>query len=294
MLLLPRHSCRGEPERQAQLTQLDDVESCASGLRDVAWAGHLGGYGGRGRRTALHHAPTGAFGVGDDIGGGAASAARPRLGGAMMHFFSGVGGGGAVLDRGDRGDRHRLRHHGCGATLATARGVFAATTERGSGAGLGSDPAAPGTPGAAAGCGGDGEGGSGGVDGGAGDVHEDEDENENEAPTCRFCFEEADDVGTRGGDLIHPCACSGSQAYVHTRCLDTWQDTAVDGGLRCQVCRQLFKVPPKPWLEALWSRLQRFVRRRAGRVCFIHVKSPFFRSRTKRLLGLLLDLRGII
>lgn len=195
-----------------------------------------------------------------------------------MMRFSGVGGGGgslnwggAVLDRGDRGDRHDLRHYDCGATLATTRGVFAAATVRGAEPGPGSDP---GAPGAAEGCSGDGKGSSGGVDGGAGDIDENENENENEAPVCRFCFEEADDVGARGGNLIIPCACSGSQAYIHTRCLHTWQNTAVDGGLRCQVCCELFKAPPKPWLDAAWNNLQRIVRRRAGRFYFIYKIGP--------------------
>ena len=48
-----------------------------------------------------------------------------------------------------------------------------------------------------------------------------------EAPSCRFCFE-----GPAFGALISPCACSGTQAHVHIKCLRRWQRTtrSADGG----------------------------------------------------------------
>lgn len=39
--------------------------------------------------------------------------------------------------------------------------------------------------------------------------------------TCRVCFESSD---TRS-DFIAPCACNGSQRFVHRHCLNTWLHT---------------------------------------------------------------------
>jgi hypothetical protein len=60
-------------------------------------------------------------------------------------------------------------------------------------------------------------------------------------PSCRFCFE-----GPGAGALISPCACSGTQAHVHIKCLRRWQRTtrASDGGRTCHVCRRMFLAPP--------------------------------------------------
>ena len=65
--------------------------------------------------------------------------------------------------------------------------------------------------------------------------------------TCRICFESTSDAPD--DPLVAPCACSGSQKYVHVLCLRKWQAhqrlTAAsareaDGGrkrvLRCDVC----------------------------------------------------------
>jgi hypothetical protein len=194
-LLLLRDSCRA----RCQLTQpnffLEQMGVAAStATARAGWGGkHLagGGYGGGRGRKACHHIRTGAFGVGDDLGGSVAAAAR--RGGSVVDWR------GAVLEgEGDRGDPHHRRHYYCGATLATIRRVCAATV---GGAGLGA---------AAAGYSGDGGGGKAAAAAAA-----------DEAPVCRFCLEEAE-VGVRGGNLITPCACSGSQAHIHARCLRTW------------------------------------------------------------------------
>ena len=244
--------------------------------------GHLGGGGGgvRGRRgtAALHHhAPTGAFGVGDDLGGGAASAARPVLGAAAVMMMTRVGGGGGgggsddgLVDWWGGGDdpplNHLRGHYDCGATTTTplARIRRACTVTVRGGAGLGGAAAAATT--AAEGCDADGKGlksdsdedalktrknGGDSVAGPAGKASATTtDEETEETPVCRFCFEEADVTArgrARGGNLITPCACRGSQAYIHARCLRAWQNTATDGALRCQVCRQIFQTPPKTW-----------------------------------------------
>jgi len=49
--------------------------------------------------------------------------------------------------------------------------------------------------------------------------------------TCRFCLQ-----SEPASDLISPCACSGSAAWVHNCCLSRWRRS---GGIRkvCEVCR---------------------------------------------------------
>ena len=67
-----------------------------------------------------------------------------------------------------------------------------------------------------------------------------------EVPSCRFCFE-----GPAFGALISPCACSGTQAHVHIKCLRRWQRTtrSADGGRTCQVCCRMFLAPPLSFYE---------------------------------------------
>jgi len=78
-----------------------------------------------------------------------------------------------------------------------------------------------------------------------------------EAPSCRFCFE-----GPAFGALISPCACSGTQAHVHIKCLRRWQRTtrSADGGRTCQVCCRMFLAPPLSFYErsalAAWRAAQ--------------------------------------
>mmetsp|Transcript_5568 Transcript_5568/g.13855 ORF Transcript_5568/g.13855 Transcript_5568/m.13855 type:complete len:199 (-) Transcript_5568:127-723(-) len=67
---------------------------------------------------------------------------------------------------------------------------------------------------------------------------EEDEEEAGDAPACRFCYDGTDARVHEA--LIVPCKCSGSQAYVHVRCLKTWRNVAVDGGLKCQVCREAF------------------------------------------------------
>lgn len=64
-------------------------------------------------------------------------------------------------------------------------------------------------------------------------------------PPCRFCLERKS-LSKRGGELISPCACSGTQARVHVKCLLRWQATCRDGGGTCQVCHHLFRAPLRP------------------------------------------------
>ena len=82
-----------------------------------------------------------------------------------------------------------------------------------------------------------------------------------EAPSCRFCFE-----GPAFGALISPCACSGTQAHVHIKCLRRWQRTTrlADGGRTCQVCRRMFLAPPLSFYERSARAAWRAARARAA------------------------------
>ena len=61
---------------------------------------------------------------------------------------------------------------------------------------------------------------------------------------CRVCFED--------GELIAPCACTGTQQWIHEQCLRQWQRSLLglrDAGhraSRCSVCTTLFALPPPP------------------------------------------------
>ena len=50
-------------------------------------------------------------------------------------------------------------------------------------------------------------------------------EEEEEEPHCRYCFMGADEADK--GKLCSPCACSGSQAFVHLQCLQRWQSSTL-------------------------------------------------------------------
>jgi hypothetical protein len=72
-----------------------------------------------------------------------------------------------------------------------------------------------------------------------GDGEDDDDEAENDVEKrtglCRFCF-----TGSECGRLIEPCACSGSQRFVHKKCLRRWwrvsYHTRGQRETTCRVC----------------------------------------------------------
>lgn len=77
-----------------------------------------------------------------------------------------------------------------------------------------------------------------------------------ESPTCRICFAGA--AAGNDGQLISPCACTGSQKYVHLGCLRRWQRSVQLTGSNhpedvrreerhevCNVCRSTFNLPPQ-------------------------------------------------
>ena len=62
---------------------------------------------------------------------------------------------------------------------------------------------------------------------------------------CRVCFETGDGV------LIAPCACIGSQQWIHEACLRHWQRSlagsqGAERASRCSVCTAPFALPPPP------------------------------------------------
>jgi len=71
---------------------------------------------------------------------------------------------------------------------------------------------------------------------------EEEEEEETEEPgQCRFCF-----TGSECGSLVAPCACSGSQRFVHKRCLRQWQRVSFQSRgvyeTACRVCHAEYTV----------------------------------------------------
>jgi len=83
---------------------------------------------------------------------------------------------------------------------------------------------------------------------------------------CRICLEPApislsDDADLLAEErLISPCACSGTQAFVHVKCLRRWQKAVMSStrpgashtaALICPVCTQKFSlVPPQTGLAS--------------------------------------------
>ena len=71
----------------------------------------------------------------------------------------------------------------------------------------------------------------------------DEDGDEAARPSCRFCFEPR-------GDLVSPCACAGTAAFVHVHCLRRWQRVSLrTHGVEenaCRVCGETFALAKAP------------------------------------------------
>ena len=75
-----------------------------------------------------------------------------------------------------------------------------------------------------------------------------------EAPderTCRLCWGEEDE-----GPLVQPCACRGSQKWIHKHCLEKWRRTSPrkDAAYRCGQCKDHYRDALS--LELLRARLQ--------------------------------------
>lgn len=82
-----------------------------------------------------------------------------------------------------------------------------------------------------------------------------ENNNTSPAPFCRFCLEEE----TKSSKLISPCACKGSQRFVHASCLNRWQLMSLKNGCdrngeECSVCKKKFDRPKDPF----WKRVAKY------------------------------------
>ncbi|XP_078000412.1 uncharacterized protein LOC144453021 [Glandiceps talaboti] len=75
---------------------------------------------------------------------------------------------------------------------------------------------------------------------------------------CRFCYE-ADQVASNR--MIKPCNCSGSAAYVHTRCLKKW--IHFSRNTQCEVCHTNFSYIP--YSERIRAFLEEFRRNKKWR-----------------------------
>ena len=61
-----------------------------------------------------------------------------------------------------------------------------------------------------------------------------------EEKICRYCFEDESFA-----ELVSPCNCKGSVAFVHKRCALKWM---VASGLRvCELCNAEFRYEPSEW-----------------------------------------------
>ena len=60
-------------------------------------------------------------------------------------------------------------------------------------------------------------------------------------PRCRICYE-------KDGELLRPCDCDGSMAFVHGACLGKWLKAQAPMGVSrtCDVCRSPWKVVREP------------------------------------------------
>lgn len=94
-------------------------------------------------------------------------------------------------------------------------------------------------------------------------LHLEEPEEEEDAPSCRFCLAAGAVVVAGLDPLLSPCDCRGSARYVHAACLQRWREQPASwvgerGALRatfCPVCLARYTLPP--WFEASFGALPR-------------------------------------
>ena len=65
---------------------------------------------------------------------------------------------------------------------------------------------------------------------------------------CRICYEDEKENKLK---LIYPCACDGTQKFVHENCLNKWRNTKKKSieYLECQECKQFYNIGKKYPLE---------------------------------------------
>jgi len=77
---------------------------------------------------------------------------------------------------------------------------------------------------------------------------------------CRICWSSATDTPPRAPELkclISPCACKGSQQFVHPGCLEEWRRRSQHSAFRCPVCLEVYTVPLRAPC-ASWGSVQAF------------------------------------
>lgn len=65
---------------------------------------------------------------------------------------------------------------------------------------------------------------------------------EDSVKICRICTCSNKDLPEKAHTLIQPCACRGSQAFVHTACLNRWRATSDAARDICSVCKFRYRV----------------------------------------------------
>ena len=61
---------------------------------------------------------------------------------------------------------------------------------------------------------------------------------------CRICYENEKENKNK---LIYPCACKGTQKYVHAECLEKWRKKKIHQieYLQCQECKKFYHIGKK-------------------------------------------------
>lgn len=72
-------------------------------------------------------------------------------------------------------------------------------------------------------------------------------------PICRICFGSESQTPN---ELIKPCRCSGSMAFIHLQCLKSWVDCKEQVNPQCEICKTPFKIQSTS--KYVWS-MQHFV-----------------------------------
>ena len=61
-----------------------------------------------------------------------------------------------------------------------------------------------------------------------------------QSPSCRICQMSYEEIPNL--PMIRPCLCSGSLAYVHTKCLNEWRATSPAAQTTCSICKFRYRT----------------------------------------------------
>jgi len=65
---------------------------------------------------------------------------------------------------------------------------------------------------------------------------------------CRICFGSESQAPN---ELVRPCRCSGSMAFIHLQCLKSWVDSKEQASPQCEICKTPFKIESTS--KIVWS-----------------------------------------